>query len=288
MRTPAAITPLLLLALAASNCGSATTSSPTAPTDTTASLPSGVRTIWGWVFDTAYRPVAGAQLLILDGPLANTSVLTGPDGDFKVAGNTSTVGSVSVRVSKEGMTPRTVTLMWQLPNTSRVSVYLEPVESALSLTPGNYTITLIGDRLTATDGAAACQGFPEELLTRSYPATVSAVQPSMFGVEVSGQFPFGFGLGIAGNVIGFTIDGPVFSESLPGFVYLAIAGTAPAEALPTATGSTLTIPFQGSFEYCQLRSAMSPFRNCFTTPPAERIAYNQCFSSKDLMVLAKQ
>ena len=65
----------------------------------------------------------------------------------------------------------------------------------------------------------------------------------------------GFGMGIAGNAVGFTIDGPDISEILPGYTYLEISGSAPTDVPATFTGSGISIPFSGSFEY--LRSEIA-------------------------------
>ena len=41
------------------------------------------------------------------------------------------------------------------------------VSNSLNIEPGSYMITVTSDRATSRDGAAACAGFPDALLTRS-------------------------------------------------------------------------------------------------------------------------
>jgi hypothetical protein len=111
-------------------------------------------------------------------------------------------------------------------------------------------------------------------------------------LQLNNPVPFitsmGFGFGIAGNTVGFTIDGPAISEILPGYKYLEITGSAPTDAPATSTASGISIPFSGSFEYCALKSPMGIHNNCFLTPADQKIAYAQCLSTHDVMVLSKR
>jgi hypothetical protein len=108
-------------------------------------------------------------------------------------------------------------------------------------------------------------------------------------VDVSGPFltSFGFGLGVVGNYLAFTIDGPAFFERLPSFTYLEIAGTG-GGSIDTSATDSLSIPFSGSFEYCTLKSEMGRSSNCYTTSAEEKLAYHQCLSNNDLMILKRR
>jgi hypothetical protein len=161
--------------------------------------------------------------------------------------------------------------------------------------PGTYTISVTADHATSSDGAAPCNGFPDAFLTRSYPATITSTQSRSFflvTLQLNNPAPYsssvGFGLGVAGNAVGFTIDGPDISEILPNNTYLEITGSSPTDVQATATGSVITIPFSGSFEYCALTSPMGRLNNCFTTPADQKVAYAQCLSTHDTMVLTRR
>jgi hypothetical protein len=178
-----------------------------------------------------------------------------------------------------------------------VTVTLEPLGPSLDVEPGNYTISVTADRATSHDGAAACSGFPDAFLTRSYRATIASqpTHPRSFLIvtlQLNNLAPFstsmGFGLGIAGNAVGFTIDGPAIGEILPSYTYLEITGFAPTDVPATSTRSGISIPFSGSFEYCALKSPMGIQSNCLTTPADQKIAYAQCLSTHDVMVLSKR
>jgi hypothetical protein len=161
------------------------------------------------------------------------------------------------------------------------------VSSSLNLEPGLYTITVASDRSTSTDGAAPCAGFPDALLTRSYSATI-APSPSRSSTQFSVRLlSIDFALDIAGTAIGFTIDGPIISEALPGLEYVEIAGTASTAVPATITASGIAVPFSGSFVYCGLTSPMGP-HNCLTAPAEQKTAFAQCLSDRDLMVLTRR
>ena len=52
---------------------------------------------------------------------------------------------------------------------------MEPLGPSLGLEPGDYTIFCkTANRATSPDGSAACSGFPDAFLTRSYPATIAS------------------------------------------------------------------------------------------------------------------
>src|SRR5437870_10299289 len=82
-------------------CGShplapSTTPTSTAPGAPTASLNVILR---GWVYDTAFRVVAGARVEIVDGSQAGQSTTTNDGGAFEFSG--VFVGSLTLRATKE-------------------------------------------------------------------------------------------------------------------------------------------------------------------------------------------
>ena len=290
-----AIVLTLGIALGVSGCSKPPSSSPTAPTPVSVA-PSAATHLLGVVEDSAYRPLTGVTVEVTDGPQAGASAISTDSGIFEISG-TST-GSVTLRAAKDGFSTTTQGASWR-PASDRglVTVALEPLGPSLDLEPGNYTISVTADRATSRDGAAACSGFPDAFLTRSYTATIAS-QPthprSFFNVtlQLNNPAPFstsmGFALGIAGNAVGFTIDGPAIGEILPSYTYLTITGFAPTDLPATSTTSGISIPFSGSFEYCALKSPMGIQNNCYTTPADQRIAYAQCLSTHDVMVLSKR
>lgn len=279
------------IALAASGC----TESRSVVSATPTPVPVVSTHVRGVVQDSAYRLLTGVKVELADGPQAGASAMT-TAGIFEIPG-TST-GAVTLRATKDGFATTTLSVSWRpAGDGSLVTIILEPLGTSLQIEPGNYTISVTTDRATSHDGAAACSGLPDAFLTRRYAATItpqSASHRSVFSVtlQLNNPPPFstsvGFGLGVAGDFAGFTIDGPEIGEILPDFTYLAITGSAPTDAPATATGSSILIPFSGSFEYCVLKSPMGLQNNCFTTPAEQKIAYAQCLSTHDVMVLTKR
>src|SRR5262245_61520951 len=96
-----------VLALMTSACGprggaSATTPIPTAPS---APPPPANVILRGWVYDTAFRIVAGAGVEIVEGGQAGQSATTNDRGQFEFSG--AFVGSVTLRATKDGYTAAT-------------------------------------------------------------------------------------------------------------------------------------------------------------------------------------
>jgi hypothetical protein len=283
------------VALGVSGCNKLQNSAPIAPTLVSAATIAPTHLL-GLVEDSAFRPLTGVTVEVADGPQAGASAISTTGGIFEILGMAT--GSVVLRTTKAGFLTTTQSAFWR-PASDRalVMVILEPIATSLDIEPGNYTISVTADRTTSYDGAAACSGFPDAFLTRSYSATI-APQPthprSLFfaTVQLNNPAPFitsiSFGVGIAGNAVGFTIDDPDISEILPSYTYLEIGGLAPTDVLATSTGSGISIPFSGSFEYCALKSPMGVQSNCFTTPADQTIAYAQCLSTHDVMVLTRR
>jgi hypothetical protein len=283
------------IALGVSGCSRTQNSAPTAPTPVpvATSAPTHLR---GVVEDSAFRPLPSVTVEVADGPQAGASAITTDSGIFEISGTAT--GSVTLRIAKAGFSTTTQSASWR-PASDRdlVTVTLQPLGPSLDVEPGNYTISVTADRATSHDGAAACSGFPDAFLTRTYTATIASqpAHPRSFFIvtlQLNNPAPFiasmGFGMGVAGNAVGFTIDGPAITEILPGYTYLDIEGSAPTDVQATSTGDGIRIPFSGSFEYCALKSPMGLQNNCFTTPADQKIAYAQCISTHDVMVLTRR
>ena len=281
------------IALGVSGCSAPRSSAPAAPTPVSIATTAATHLL-GVVEDSAFRPLTGVRVEVADGPQAGATAISTDSGIFEISG-TST-GSVTLRTTKDGFSTTTRSTSWRAASDRQlVTVILEPLGPSVDIEPGNYTISVTADRSTSQDGAAACSGFPDAFLTRSYPATIASdpTHPhSLFQatLQLNNAAPFitsmGFGLGIAGHAVGFTIDGPAISEVLPDYTYLEITGSAPTDVAATSTGSGISIPFSGSFVYCALKSPIH--NNCFLTPADQRIAYAQCLSTHAVMVLSKR
>ena len=95
-----------------------------------------------------------------------------------------------------------------------------------------------------------------------------------------------FGFGVAGRVVGFEWDDSL-TEEFPGFRYLNIGGTAPTTEPAIAAGSSVSIPFYGSFAYCQLKSA-GGYNHCSQVPAEQIVDFHSCSSDHASMVFTKR
>ena len=158
---------------------------------------------------------------------------------------------------------------------------------ALPIRTGVYTLTVSSDPSATGFQQAACVGFPADLLQRTYDATISrspfAPAEDRFWVELSSPtmtkppgatcfpsaaFPVArgcFAFDVIGQLVRFEFQngwGWDWVEEWPGFRYLTIEGYSTSEPV-TLTETSITMPFAGSFEYCELKSAMGGNFNCF-------------------------
>ena len=130
--------------------------------------PDGNTHIRGQVVDRIYRPLAGALIEVVEGPLAGMTKLTDAAGRFELRGSAG--DRTTVRVSRDGFHTRTQAL-----STTDQPFWLDALEPSIGLDPGAYTLTLAIDLAKASSwiAQAPCAGFPVELASRSYPVTIA-------------------------------------------------------------------------------------------------------------------
>jgi len=256
---------LLVAAQGLAGCGdSGSPSTPSAPSpvaqagSTPPSLPTAsVSRIWGYVLDTAFRPIADATVDVVDGPYAGLSATTDVAGRFELAGTFDQ--TTRFRAAKERHIA--ATQAWTCSSsgpcgaggaTPFLGFTLAVVESNVDIA-GDYTLTVIAD--------SACADLPDELRTRTYAARVTPQsRPDLpanagFDVRLSGATFLdhldGFGIGVAGGSLGFWLHGghdPAFVERVTANTYLEFSGNA-AASVPASGASTISASFEGWIEY---------------------------------------
>ena len=77
---------LLTTAVALAGCRGAGSSASTAPTVPVISTATVTLADTGHVLDTAFKPLAGVRVDVIDGPQAGASMVTGADGVFPLSG----------------------------------------------------------------------------------------------------------------------------------------------------------------------------------------------------------
>ena len=246
----------------------------------------GVVRLSGSVYDSAFRPLGGVKVEALDGASAGISTTTSGSGDFALSGTFDE--SVTFRASKDGYVAATSMLKRNPTGGLWLSFTLTVVAAPVAIA-GDYTLTLVAD--------SACAGsLPEGARERSYPATISpsaypgAPPQTQFNVTLTGaSFLAGYGsfyIGVAGDYVAIFVGdhGPLVVEQLAPNTYLALDGWT-AVSVEGPSVSTISAPFKGSFEYCDLKSAMGSFYDC---PAAQVISKARCDSSNHRLVLTRR
>jgi hypothetical protein len=254
----------LFVALIAAGCsGSSTKPTPATGTTGTTNVFSQIQ---GNVVDTAFRSLAGVRVEIVDGSAAGTFTISDASGQFSFSGGQYADG-IHFRASKDGYNAISVSgplqFSWPSAVVASLVITLDSIAAPAKIEPGAYSLTVIAD--------SSCTAIPDDLRTRTYSATIapSGERPStLYGVDVTGPsliMPFGFGIGVAGNDLAFTIDGPALVEHLTPSTDLEIAGVG-STSLPVSPASTITFSFSGSW----------------------RMAGSQCVSANDQMILTRR
>jgi len=281
---------LLVLVQGLAGCGdSARGGSPVGATTSTtptsvsqAAPPGGSELIRGIVYDTALRPLDGARVEVLDGPQAGTSTTSGGEGGFALVGTFD--DATRFRATREGHVAATGTLQpcrgcnpgrWLIFN---LDVLAPPVSLA-----GDYTLTFVAN--------SACEGFPTEVYTRTYAATLTnrsapdrpgtAFAVSVGGAAFRNDLAWGGGpsleILVAGDylTLGFADfhGSPGLVEQITTNTYLALSGMGGA-AVGTAE-SEFSISFVGSIDYCAMSSEMKGSYECL---PGAGVVHARCNS----------
>ena len=278
-------------------CGDRPSPSPIAP-DVNPGLtfprpPAGQTHIRGSVSDTVRRPLPGALVAVLDGPLAGTTKLTDAEGKFELTGTAA--GTATLRVSLDGFQTKTQSVSWRT-STSGAGVdgfiQLDTLEPPIGLDPGDYTLTIAIDLATAVDHPgipkAPCAGFPVNLASFTYRVQILEGTSGRY-VRADNRplhYEALFGFSVAGRFVGFEIDHGI-PYDFPGFRFLNISGVAPTSEPTVATGSSLSIPFYGEFRYCELKSARGGYNDCSQVPAEQIVDYHSCTSDHATMVFTK-
>ncbi len=283
--------------LVSAGCGS-----PTKP-----SQPSMV--IRGMVSDRTGNPLAGALVEILTGSRAGTKIRTDRSGKFELLAETAPAllarmaeEQVILRVSHNGFQARTVEDGWSsdvsyppgYPLTGHsVRVIWLDNGPTIDLEPGAYTLTITIDLATARDFLphAPCKGFPAELASRSFPATIElrdrAIELYDVFVETRPS-KSGFPLYRVGRFLEVYVEASL-NEEMSGFRHLNIGGgTSQTSEPPSVSGTSVSVPFYAAFQYCQLRSSLGIGHECQQTPPENVVVYNSCTSESATMSFTKR
>lgn len=244
----------------------------------------GPRSLFGFVSDTAFRPVAGASVEVMSGPQAGLVTLSNASGGF--AFEQDVASPSTVRAVKEGYTIGTGTSILTSDGRAYVGFSLASLSPPVAIA-GTYTLTVTAD--------SACRELPDDVRTRSYPAIVAASFTSsgqsttrFDGRVTSGQFaPLAnlFFVGVFGDYVTISTEGegPSLVERVGENRYVAFYGTSGASVGPDV--SSISMPFSGTIEYCELASPIGQYYDCTGARAAVR---HECPSTRHQLTLTRR
>jgi hypothetical protein len=245
------------------------------------------------VTDEVRRPLSGATIHVLSAPMAGTPpATTDASGRFELY--STTPGTVTLQVNRAGFKSAIHTTAPQAGINGAIElIRLESQEAAaFQLDPGDYTVTISMDPAAAGDFGTLppCAGFPSEMMSRTYKATIAESLHSSWDKTVSLEGPSvfsnsEFGFSIGPQFIGFEMESP-FTEELSGFRYLNVMGGAPTGEPVTVSGPAVSIPFFALFQYCELSApARRGWENC---QHAATVRFHACALNSARMVFTRR
>lgn len=282
------VPPMLAMGLAGCGESGLPPTSPTSPTPP-APMPGGPQArVGGSVYDTAWRPVPGVRVEVLDGPNAGVTATSDGLGEFSLIGAFD--AGVRFRAAKAGYVEATLTLGIPCATCPYLSFRLALDAPAVDL-EGRYTLTF----------AAACTAIPEYARTRTYAATItrdpdfdSGFRVSLTDASVIGDVGWpGVFLGAAGDYIAVTTGNlhgdPGLIEQVAADAYIGFDGSA-GGPMGHAGTTTLTSKFDGLIAYCEVPPGSPPpvVSGRFACSPVTSIARVECTSPNHKLTLTKR
>lgn len=194
---------------------------------------------------------------------------------------------VTLRATKDGYATATVPARAVADGRAYASFQLGSVTPPVAI-GGSYTLTITAD--------SACTTLPDDVRARTYRATVIAATNTTApagtyfnGTVAGGQFaPYAnlFWVGVFGDYVSTSTigEGPSIVEQVGPNRYIAFMGEA---GLSVGSAGTLTIsaPFKGTIEYCELKSAIGQYYDC---SPALAAVREECASNNGQLTLTRQ
>jgi hypothetical protein len=288
-------TVLLALALSLAACSAPAPSAPSPVSQAQVPVLSPLVSVSGGVVDTAFRPLPGAKIEILDGPLAGTSTMSDSESRFTLTGPFDRATRFQATKNAHGAITRTANVFCDRDCYGALEFDLPVLDPPTNIR-GNYTLTFRAD--------PACTDLPDEARIRTYAATIASSSDPDFAanthliVTLSGATFVGgyqqFTVGVAGDQIGVFANGAdsaAVVEQLARSTYVAFSGA--GSAIATPGDPAITASFDGWIEYCAVRSPIGSRYNCGTLDngqliPGERIAYGQCASKNHQLILTRR
>jgi hypothetical protein len=236
-----------------------------------------ISNVHGVVRDSIERPVSGARVELVDGSQAGQFVMTDSDGGFAFAPFTASVTAVTIRVTRDGYAPATVSPRRDSENTIVRLTPLTRVDPT-----GEYQLTL-----TAAD---VCEALPLVVRTRRYTAGITGGMVTVGGADLVPHYNV-FWLTAADDAVRFYLfsayasatwleEAPIV-ERVDATSYLSFSGL--AMVTPWNPSQSITA-LNGTIGYCA--GAKEPSRPEF--PPTCLVPPVECQSSSHRLSLTRR
>jgi hypothetical protein len=228
------------------------------------------------VYDSAFRPLAGARVEVLDGPQAGTSATADATGSFGLTGLFDE--RTRFRASKEGHVAANGTLPSHCVS-CRISFYLAVDAPAVDLA-GEYTLTFTAHN--------TCTELPNDVRQRTYLATIAPAPSPTLPANTSFDVTIGGGWFLQGhNRFAIHGAGGYFRlfvedvwEQVGANAYLGISGIA-GGSVETSGVSTISTSFEGSVSYCTQSTVL-------LSPGCAPMTQHLCQSKNHQLILARR
>ena len=235
-------------------------------------------TLSGSVYDTAFRPLGGVRIEVVDGPSAGVSTTSGVTGSFALTGIFPE--SVTFRASKAGYVTALATQ--NVCRCNYISFTLDVPRAPVAIA-GDYILTLSAD--------PSCADLPEDVRERSYPVTVVPTS-ELHGFSITLNDPPFLGtykwlwIGVSGDFVSIYFGGDYGSlaERLAPNTYAHFDAFASATVDDPVT--TISAPLQGVVERCELKPGVSFTYACPTN--ADAISRVSCKSANHRFTLKRR
>ena len=278
-----------LLALNVAACSGKGVTAPTAavsPGPASVVPGAGAVAMRGTVSDTAFRPIAGATIEILNGPSAGLTTRSDAMGQWGFAGAFD--DSTQFRATKEGYEVAIKPLgpFCAVCNPNRwVNFELKANDAPVNVA-GAYAMTITVD--------PSCSSFPEQVRTRTYAVTFPSATTSGGSSSANAYFsisPTGanfvpgwnqFEGGVSGNYMGFWFE-TLVEELAPGRYVLI--GMSAGGSVSSEHPETIELQGDGGISFCTVDAASGGIDDCFRGKSVTNAA---CNSKRHSLVLTRR
>jgi hypothetical protein len=277
---------VVVLAQGLAGCGgSSLPSTPSVPSPAQQPAPQPIPSfqVSGHVYDAVDRALEGATVEVLDGPQVGTVTTSDAAGAFSLTGSFDE--ATRFRASRAGYI--TASKFFRgIATTRAIGFFLDGVAAPVNIA-GDYRVTFVAD--------SACAEFPSDVRTRTYLAAIRPdphfpLQPSHFRAQLSGASLDGYyntiGISVTEDFIRFDMSDNFILEEVSPDAYLTIGGVG-GTAVSASVESTISAPFQGTFDYCKTTAEPDEDNN-YSCLPDLAIAHAQCSSKNHQLILTRR